>query len=224
MCRNSSAHEALAETHDLVVGFALGIEIRSALAAAHGQGGEGVLEDLFEGQELENADIDRRMEAQTALVGTDGAVHLDPKAPVHVDLAPVVHPGYPEQDRPFGLHDPLQHRRFAVFRVSIQHRPDGFHHLLHRLVELPLAGIPGRDYVEDVAHRIRSFPNGQLSVVGYQLSVVGCQWTVVGCRWPEEYGRMRYAPTKFRPNERHRDLTGSGRGRCQWTFLPGADH
>src|SRR5208337_559772 len=39
-------HEALAEAHDFVVTLALGIEVRTALAAAHGKRGERVLEYL----------------------------------------------------------------------------------------------------------------------------------------------------------------------------------
>src|SRR5690606_33605930 len=39
-------HEALAEPHDLAVGAPLGIEVRAALAAADGQAGEGVFENL----------------------------------------------------------------------------------------------------------------------------------------------------------------------------------
>ena len=53
-------HEALAEAHDLGVGLALGVEVRSPFAAAHGQRGEGVLEHLLEGQELEDAQVDAR--------------------------------------------------------------------------------------------------------------------------------------------------------------------
>jgi hypothetical protein len=48
-------HEALAEAHDLGVGLALGVEVRAALAAADGQRGEGVLEDLLEAEELDDA-------------------------------------------------------------------------------------------------------------------------------------------------------------------------
>ena len=70
-------HEALAEAHDFAVALALRVEVRAALAAAHGKRGEGVLEDLLEGEELEHAEVDARMEAQAALVGADGAVHLD---------------------------------------------------------------------------------------------------------------------------------------------------
>ena len=39
-------HEALAESHNFSVGFALGIEVGAALAAADGKAGQGVLEDL----------------------------------------------------------------------------------------------------------------------------------------------------------------------------------
>jgi len=39
-------HEGLAEAHDLVVGLALGVKVAAALAAAHGQGRQAVLQDL----------------------------------------------------------------------------------------------------------------------------------------------------------------------------------
>ena len=42
------AHEALAEAHDLVVALALRVEVAAALAAAHRQRGQAVLEDLLE--------------------------------------------------------------------------------------------------------------------------------------------------------------------------------
>jgi hypothetical protein len=64
-------HEALAEAHDLGVGLALGIEVGAALAAAHGQGGQGILEDLLEAEELEHAEVDGGVEAEAALVGPE---------------------------------------------------------------------------------------------------------------------------------------------------------
>src|SRR5271169_6668241 len=48
----------------------------------HGQRGQRVLEDLLKGEELQDAQIDRGMEAQAALVGADGAVHLDAEAAI----------------------------------------------------------------------------------------------------------------------------------------------
>ena len=43
------------------------------------------------------------MEAQTALVGSDGAVELDAIAVVHLNLTLVVHPRNPEQNGALGL-------------------------------------------------------------------------------------------------------------------------
>lgn len=48
----------------------------SYLATAHGQGSEGVLEDLLKAQELDHAECDGGVEAQASLVGTNGAAEL----------------------------------------------------------------------------------------------------------------------------------------------------
>ena len=101
-------HEALAEPHHLVVALALGIEVRSALAAAHGQRGQRVLEDLLERQELQDAQVDAGMEAQPALVRADGAVHLDAEAAVDLDVALVVDPRHAEHDDALGLDDAFE--------------------------------------------------------------------------------------------------------------------
>ena len=39
-------HEGLAEAHNLIVGLALGVKVAAALAAAHRQRGQAVLQDL----------------------------------------------------------------------------------------------------------------------------------------------------------------------------------
>ena len=93
------AHKGLAETHDFGVALALGVEVRTALAAAHGQRGQGVLEGLLKGQKLEDAQIHRRMKTQTALVRTNGAVHLDTEAAVDPHFAFVIYPRNAEHDR-----------------------------------------------------------------------------------------------------------------------------
>ena len=80
-------HKTLAEAHDFHVALAVGVKVRAALAAAHGQGGQAVLEGLLKAQKLQDALVDRGMEAQAALVGADGAVELDAVAAVHLDLA-----------------------------------------------------------------------------------------------------------------------------------------
>ena len=86
-------HKALAETHDLGVGLALRVKVGAALTAAHGQGGEGVFEDLLKAEEFHYGEIDRRMEAQTALVRADGGVELDAVAAVDPGHTVVVDPG-----------------------------------------------------------------------------------------------------------------------------------
>ncbi len=64
------SHEALAKTHDLIVRFPLGIEIRAPFAATDGHAGQSILEDLLETKKLDNAQINGRMKPQAALVGT----------------------------------------------------------------------------------------------------------------------------------------------------------
>src|SRR3546814_849647 len=91
-------HEALAKAHDLGVALALGIEVRATLAAAHGQAGQRVLEGLLEGEELQHALRDRRMEADAALIRADGVVVLDAPAALDANIVIVVLPANPEGD------------------------------------------------------------------------------------------------------------------------------
>lgn len=116
-------HEGLAKAHDFGVALALGIEVRTALAAAHGQGGQGILEGLLEGEEFEYAQVHRRVEAQAALVGADGAVHLDAKPAIDLDLAMIIHPRDPEGNRALRLADALQDARGQVVGVGFKKRP-----------------------------------------------------------------------------------------------------
>ena len=90
--------------HDLVVGLALGVKV----GPAHGKGGQAVLEDLLQAQELEHAQGDRRVKAQAALVGSNGRVELDAVTAVDLDLALVVDPGNTEHDDALGLDKALQ--------------------------------------------------------------------------------------------------------------------
>src|SRR6201999_3053731 len=56
-------HEALAAAHDLAVALALRVEVGAAIAPAHRQAGERVLEGLLEGEELEDRLVDAGVEA-----------------------------------------------------------------------------------------------------------------------------------------------------------------
>jgi hypothetical protein len=154
-------HEALAETLHLGVGLALGIEIRPALATAHGQGGQGILENLLKGQKFEYAQIDRRMKTDSALVGTDGAVHLHPETPVDMHFALIVHPRHAEDDDPLRLDHALDNPCPAVLGIALQGRFYGLHDLGHGLVKLHFARIPPLDQLKNL-HAHESPPQSGL--------------------------------------------------------------
>ncbi len=110
-------HEGLAETHHFGFRLALRVEVGAALAAAHRQAGQRVLESLLEGQELEHALVDRRMEADAALVGSDRAVVLDAIAAVDADMSGIVLPADAKRDHPVRLGHALEDLVLVVFRV-----------------------------------------------------------------------------------------------------------
>ena len=134
-------HEGLAETHDLGVGLTLRVEVGAALAAAHRQRGQGVLEDLLEAEELDDALVHGRMEAQAALVRSDGGVELDAVAAVHLDLALVVGPCDAELHYAFRLDDTFQHACLLVFRVLLNHGLEAFEDFGDSLQKLGLVAI-----------------------------------------------------------------------------------
>ena len=134
-------HEALAEAHDLGVRLALGVEVGAALAAAHGEGGEGVLQDLLKAEELDDGEVDGGMEAETALVGADRAVELHAVAAVDLHLAAVVHPGNAEHDDALRLDKALDQAGSLPLGVLVDDELQRLEHFLNRLQELRLAGM-----------------------------------------------------------------------------------
>src|SRR5690606_9178952 len=103
--RIKRGHEALTEAHHLGVRSTLGIEIRTALGAADGHAGQRILEYLFEAEELDDAQIDRRVKAQSALVRTKRAVEPDPEPAVDLHYAVVILPWHTEDDLPLRFAD-----------------------------------------------------------------------------------------------------------------------
>ena len=116
-------HKALAETHDLGIRLAVGVKVSAALAAAHGQAGQAVLEALLKAQELQDRQVDRGVETQAALVGTDGRVELDAVAAVDLDLASVIDPGHTEHDDALGLDKALDQAGFSYSGGQPQRAP-----------------------------------------------------------------------------------------------------
>ena len=143
-------HEALAKAHDLGVGLALGVEVTAALAAADGQAGQGVLEDLLKAQELDDALVDGGMEPQTALVRADGAVELDAEAAVDVDVALIILPGHTELDDALRLHQAVHDALFDILGAGFHHGDQGGQDLPDCLVELRLGRIPLNDPIHQV--------------------------------------------------------------------------
>jgi hypothetical protein len=126
-------HKSMTKTHDLIVGFTLGVKIRTAFPTSHRKGGKAVLKDLFKSEEFENTGIYGRVEAKSSLVGTYGRIHLDPVTPVYVDLPFVIHPGNPEGYQAFRLHHAKQDI-LAVVNIVLGNIGDGgLSHLLNSL-------------------------------------------------------------------------------------------
>ena len=145
-------HQGLAEAHHLTIALALGVKVGAALAAAHGQRGEGVLEGLLEGEELQDAQIDGRVEAQAALVGADGGAVLHAPGAVDLDLTLVVHPGHTELDGALGFDQALEQALAGIAGVGLQERPEAVHHLLYGLQKFGLVRIAPLDHVHEVVN------------------------------------------------------------------------
>ena len=134
-------HEALAEAHNLSIGLALGVEVRAALAAAHGEGGQAVLEGLLEAEELDDADIYVGSKSQTALVGSDSRVELNSETAVNLELAVVVYPGNTENDLPLGLDHSVDNARLYEIGPLLYNGLDALEDLVNGLQELGLTLI-----------------------------------------------------------------------------------
>lgn len=91
-----------------MIGLPLGIEVLSALASAHGQPGQAVLEGLFEGEQLEYAFGDAGMETNTAFVRADRIIVLHPPAALHADIAFIIFPTDAKTDDAIRFGDPPQ--------------------------------------------------------------------------------------------------------------------
>ncbi|EET44462.1 hypothetical protein NEISICOT_01680 [Neisseria sicca ATCC 29256] len=134
-------HKGLAETHHFGVGFAFGVEVGTAFTAAHRQGGQGVFEYLFKGEEFQYAQIDGRVETQAAFVRADGGTHLNTVAAVDLDLSFVVHPSDAEHNDAFRFDDAFKQVLLGVFRIFCQKRAQAHEYFFNRLVKRLLIGV-----------------------------------------------------------------------------------
>jgi hypothetical protein len=176
-------HEALAEAHDLVDALALGVEVRSALAAAHGEAGESVLEGLLESEELQNRFVDRGVESDSALVRADRIVVLHPVAALDPDIALVVLPADPERDHPVGLGHSPQDLRLMIFGLALGELEYVLGDFLDRLDEFGLTGVAPLDPVHETVEvdMVVAARHSASSVHGIR--------SLGALRWPESRGR-----------------------------------
>ena len=162
-------HEGLAERHDFAVGFALRVEVGAAFAAAHREGGEGVLEDLFESEELQDAEVHGRMEAEAALVGADCAVELNAVALIDLDFALVVNPGNLEENGAFRNDDAFENFVLFITGVSVEELAERFENFGHALNEFL---FPRRGLLDILKHSL-------CIAVHVNLSLKVCNYTVI---------------------------------------------
>lgn len=92
------SHERNAESADLAVRLALGVEVRTSLSTSHVEAGEGVLEDLLITKELENREVDGGVESESSLVRTESRVELDSVSSVDLKVSLVILPHDAELD------------------------------------------------------------------------------------------------------------------------------
>src|ERR1035437_9956416 len=95
------------------------------------------------------------MEAQSALVRVDGAVHLDAEAAIDLHLARVIEPGHAEHKNPFGLRNTFQNLGFVILRVAPQHGLQGLEHFEYGLVEFWFGWVLGFYDVENLIGVVR---------------------------------------------------------------------
>ena len=119
----------------------MGVKVRAALAAAHGQTGQAVLEALLKAQKFDDGQIDRRVETQTALVGTDGRVKLHAVAAVDLHLAGVIDPRHAEHHHALRLDQTLDQTCLLILGMRGDDRLQTFEDFLGCLQKFLLFGV-----------------------------------------------------------------------------------
>ena len=117
-------HKGLAETHNFVIGLALGIKIGAALTAAHRQTGERVFEYLLKTEELDNGSVNRGVETDSSLIRSDSGIELNAVTAVNLNVALIIYPAYTENDKTLGFGNALQNTCFFVLGMSKENRFD----------------------------------------------------------------------------------------------------
>jgi hypothetical protein len=96
---------------------------------------------LLKAEELDNPQVDRWVQAQSALIGADGVIELDAESAIDLNFAPVIHSGHAEHDNPIRHNDAMINLGFHVFGMFRYSRLQGGQDFLDGLVEFWLAGV-----------------------------------------------------------------------------------
>ena len=142
-------HEGLTESHHLGVALAARREVATALAATHGERGEGVFECLFKSKELQNAEVHGTVEANASFVGTNAVVVLHAIAHVRLHFPFVVHPVHAELIDAVGNAEAFDEFRLLKFGVFVVLFFNGSKNLLHSLMILRLVGETSFNFVQN---------------------------------------------------------------------------
>ena len=142
-------HESLAEAHDLSIALTTGREVGATLGTTHRQCGQGVLEGLLKGEELQDGEVHRSVETDTALIRADGVVMLDTVAHVCLDLSLVIHPCDTEGDDAVGDAETLDEVVLLKFGMLIVDILDGAEDLTDGLDVLRLVGESALEILYD---------------------------------------------------------------------------
>ena len=112
-------HECLAETHYFCIWLTAWREVRSTFTTTHRKSSQWVLEGLFECQELQNSQVYRAVETDTAFVRADSVVVLYTVTHVGLDVTFVVHPSDAELVYAIWNTQTFNQVYFVEFRVFV---------------------------------------------------------------------------------------------------------
>ncbi|MPM62138.1 hypothetical protein SDC9_109004 [bioreactor metagenome] len=181
-------HHILTKAHDLVFTLPLGVEIGAALAAAHRQRSQRILENLLESEKFQDTRINRRMKPQTAFVWTDRTVELNPATDIDLNFALVIHPWNLKDDGALRNHQSFQNAIFLILWLPVQQfaqRPVYFRHALDKLL-FPAALLlqPVQHFSDITVHRYHkisqtTFPAPQSQVKKRNLPTFKKRVTIV---------------------------------------------
>ena len=135
-------HERLAEPHHFVFGLTFRIKVRTTFTATDRKAGQGIFEDLFKTKELDDAQVHRRVEAETALIWPEDGIKLNTETTVDLDIPLVINPRNTEDNLTFRLGETLDEPFICIVIVFTEDVLQTAEDLLSGLMKFRLARVP----------------------------------------------------------------------------------